>query len=45
VIQALTGQPPDASRILTIVGPTVITLWLLVIGVMMLRRATWANGP
>jgi hypothetical protein len=28
-----------ASRVLTIIGPTVITLWLLVIGVLLIRRA------
>ncbi len=38
LIQALTGQPTDASRILTIIGPTVITLWLLVIGVLLARK-------
>ncbi|MGH8944641.1 MAG: DUF4386 family protein, partial [Acidimicrobiia bacterium] len=39
LIQAFTGEPTPASRILTIIGPTVITLWLLVIGVLLLRKA------
>jgi hypothetical protein len=39
LIQAFTGEPTMASRILTIIGPTVITLWLLVIGVLLVRKA------
>jgi len=35
LIQALVGAPTPASRFLTIVGPTVITLWLLVIGILL----------
>jgi hypothetical protein len=38
-IQAAVGEPTDASRILTIFGPTLITLWLLVMGVLLLRKA------
>ena len=38
LIQALVGEPTTASRILTIFGPTVITLWLAVMGVLLLRR-------
>jgi hypothetical protein len=38
LIQALTGEPTDASRGLTIFGPTVITLWLLVIGILLMRK-------
>jgi hypothetical protein len=38
-IQAAVGEPTDVSRILTIIGPTIITLWILVIGVLMWRRA------
>lgn len=38
-IQAAVGEPTDASRILTIIGPTVITLWVLVIGFLMWGRA------
>jgi hypothetical protein len=35
--QAAAGEPTEASRILTIIGPTVITLWLLIMGVLVLR--------
>lgn len=38
-IQAYVGEPTGASRILTIVGPTVITLWLLTMGILLLRDA------
>jgi ABC-type multidrug transport system fused ATPase/permease subunit len=38
-IQASVGEPTDASRVLTIIGPTIITLWLLVMGVLVLRKA------
>lgn len=38
-IQAAVGEPTDASRILTIIGPTIITLWILVMGVLLWRRA------
>ena len=38
-IQACVGEPSGASRILTIVGPTVITLWLAWMGVLLLRSA------
>ena len=37
-IQAAVGEPTEASRILTIIGPSVITLWLLVMGVLLLRK-------
>ncbi|MBA3729061.1 MAG: DUF4386 family protein [Actinobacteria bacterium] len=37
-VQAFTGEPSDASRVLTIIGPTVITLWMLGMGVLLLRR-------
>jgi hypothetical protein len=39
LIQALVGEPTNASRILTIIGPTVITLWLLIMGVLLVRKA------
>jgi hypothetical protein len=39
LIQAFTGEPSDASRVLTIIGPTVITLWLLAMGILLIRRA------
>jgi hypothetical protein len=46
-MQASVGEPTDASRVLTIVGPTVITLWLLWMGVLLLRkeRATRPSRP
>lgn len=37
LVQALTGKPTVASLILTIIGPTVIALWMLVVGVLMVR--------
>jgi Domain of unknown function (DUF4386) len=37
LIQALVGEPTTASRVLTIFGPSVITLWLLVMGILLLR--------
>jgi hypothetical protein len=43
LIQALTGKPTVASLILTIIGPTVITLWMLVIGVLLWRRSASAE--
>lgn len=39
-VQAATGEPTGASRILTIVGPTVIVLWLFVMGVLLMRKAS-----
>ncbi len=38
LIQAYVGEPTGASRILTIIGPTVITLWLLVMGILLVRK-------
>jgi hypothetical protein len=37
-IQASVGEPTEGSRLLTIVGPSVITLWLLWMGILLLRR-------
>jgi len=39
LVQAATGEPTEASRGLTIFGPTVITLWLLVVGILLVRMA------
>ena len=36
-IQSAVGEPSDASRLLTIFGPTIITLWLAWVGVLLLR--------
>lgn len=38
LVQAFTGEPTIASLILTIIGPTVICLWLLVIGILLLKN-------
>jgi hypothetical protein len=43
-IQASVGEPTDASRLLTIVGPTVITFWLLIMGVELIRGARAGAG-
>jgi hypothetical protein len=37
-IQASVGEPTEASRLLTIVGPSVITVWLLWMGILLLRE-------
>jgi len=39
LVQAFTGEPTTTSLILTIIGPTVICLWLLVMGTLLWRRA------
>jgi hypothetical protein len=39
LVQALTGSPTVASLVLTIIGPTVIALWMLVVGVLMGRQS------
>ena len=46
LVQAFTGKPTVTSLVLTIIGPTVISIWLLVMGVLMARRAARlrANG-
>jgi hypothetical protein len=38
LIQASVGEPTGASRVLTIIGPTVITAWLLVIGILLVQK-------
>lgn len=43
LLQALTGKPTVASLILTIIGPTVITLWMLLIGILLWRQAKVAQ--
>jgi hypothetical protein len=40
LVQAFTGEPTVASLVLTIIGPTIISLWVLVMGVLMVRRTT-----
>ena len=44
LVQAFTGEPTEASQGLTIFGPTVITLWLLVVGVLLLRADSTGRG-
>jgi hypothetical protein len=39
LVQAFTGEPTVASLVLTIIGPTVISLWVLVMGVLVGRKA------
>jgi hypothetical protein len=39
LVQAFTGEPTTTSLVLTIIGPTVISLWLLVMGVLLGRAA------
>jgi hypothetical protein len=39
LIQALVGEPTVASMVLTIIGPSVITLWLAVMGILLARLA------
>jgi hypothetical protein len=45
LIQAAVGEPTEASRLLTIIGPTVITLWLLIMGVLLLRLSRGRPAP
>jgi hypothetical protein len=39
IFQAFTGKPTVASLVLTIIGPTVIVLWLLIMGILLRRRS------
>jgi hypothetical protein len=44
-IQAYVGESTSVTRILTIIFPTVITLWLATMGVLLLRRvSSWERG-
>jgi hypothetical protein len=45
LVQAFTGEPTMASLILTIIGPTVISLWLLVMGILLLRNTSRLARP
>jgi hypothetical protein len=42
VIQAYIGEPSTITTALGIAAPTIITLWLLVMGILLLRRETGA---
>ncbi|HZA81280.1 MAG TPA: hypothetical protein VFC13_07375 [Actinomycetes bacterium] len=39
LVQAVAGEPSTLSRVLTIIFPTIITLWLVEMNVLVLRRA------
>jgi ABC-type multidrug transport system fused ATPase/permease subunit len=39
LVQAFTGRPTVATLVLTIIGPTVISLWVLIVGVLLYRQA------
>jgi hypothetical protein len=39
LIQAESGSPVETARVLTIIGPTLITLWLFVMGILLIRKA------
>ena len=39
LVQAIVGEPTTLSRVLTIIFPTVITLWLVDVNALILRRA------
>jgi hypothetical protein len=39
LVQAFTGKPTVASLILTIIGPTIISLWVFIVGVLLSRQA------
>lgn len=45
LVQAFTGEPSTTSLILTIIGPTVIALWMLVMGALLWRRASVVLTP
>jgi hypothetical protein len=44
-VQAFIGESTDVSRVLTIVGPTVITLWVAGYGIVLLREARRLRRP
>jgi hypothetical protein len=37
IIQAMAGESSEATRLLAVIGPTIITLWLTAMGLLMLR--------
>ncbi len=45
LIQAAAGEATSVTRILTIIFPTLITLWLAVMGVLVFRRVSPEQGP
>jgi hypothetical protein len=40
LVQAAAGESTALTRVLTIIFPTVITLWLIEMGVLVLRKAS-----
>ncbi len=44
-VQAFIGESTDVSRVLTIIGPTVITLWVTGYGIVLLREARRLRRP
>ena len=44
LVQAVVGEPTTLSRVLTIIFPTVITLWLIDVNAFILRRASALEG-
>lgn len=44
LLQAVAGEPTQLARILTIIGPTVITLWTVLIGVLLLGKLVRVNA-
>jgi Domain of unknown function (DUF4386) len=45
LVQAFTGKPTVASLVLTIIGPTIISLWVLVMGVLIRRTIPQGREP
>jgi hypothetical protein len=45
LVQLFSGRPTNLTLILTIIGPTVICLWLLVMGVLLLRNTSRLAQP
>jgi hypothetical protein len=39
LVQAFTGKPTITSLILTIIGPTIISLWVFIVGVLLFRQS------
>jgi hypothetical protein len=44
LVQAFTGEPTEVSRVLTIFGPTVITIWLMIVGFVLVRMGRQSSG-
>jgi hypothetical protein len=44
LIQAYTGESSPTSKILTIIFPSIITLWLIGMGFLLARKTSWQEG-